>query len=74
MVTKISGREHDIQIHDIHQHEIASRAKQHGVRSLPAVVVDGKLAGRCAGRGTDEQALRTHCDNVMPCNGREIGQ
>jgi len=42
----------------MHQHDIASRAKQHGVRSLPAVMVDGKLAGCCAGRGPDEHVLR----------------
>jgi hypothetical protein len=42
----------------MHQKEIASRAKQHGIRSLPAVVIDGKLAGCCAGRGVDERVLR----------------
>ena len=30
-----------------------------GIRPLPAVVVDGKLASRCYGRGADEAALRT---------------
>ena len=58
MVRKIAGADHEIQIHDMHQHDIASRAKQHGVRSLPAVVVDGKLAGCFAGRGPDEHVLR----------------
>jgi glutaredoxin len=58
MVKKIAGPDHEVQIHDMHQHEIASRAKQHGVRSLPAVVIDGKLAGCCAGRGPDEHVLR----------------
>jgi len=58
MVRKIAGADHEIQIHDMHQHEIASRVKQHGVRSLPAVVIDGKLAGCCAGRGPDEHVLR----------------
>ena len=58
MVRKIAGPDHEVQIHDMHQHDVASRAKQHGVRSLPAVVVDGKLAGCCAGRGPDEHVLR----------------
>jgi len=40
------------------QAHIAARAKQHGVRSLPAIVIDGKLAGCCAGRGPDEATLR----------------
>ena len=58
MVRKIAGPDHEVQIHDMHQHDIASRAKQHGVRSLPGVVIDGKLAGCCAGRGPDEDVLR----------------
>jgi hypothetical protein len=58
MVGKIAGPDHDLQIHDMHQEGIATRAKQHGVRSLPAVVIDGKLAGCCAGRGPDEHILR----------------
>ena len=58
MVRKIAGPDHEVQIHDMHQEGIAVRAKQHGVRSLPAVVIDGKLAGCCAGRGPDEHILR----------------
>jgi glutaredoxin len=58
MVKKIAGSDHEVQIHDMHQQEVASRAKQNGVRSLPAVMIDGKLAGCCAGRGPDEQVLR----------------
>jgi glutaredoxin len=58
MVRKIAGTDHEVQIHDMHKEDIASRAKQHGVRSLPAVMVDGKLAGCCAGRGPDEHVLR----------------
>ena len=57
-VKRLAGSEHKVHIHDMHQHEIATRAKQHGVRSLPAVVIDGKLAGCCAGRGVDEPVLR----------------
>lgn len=58
MVKKIAGADHEVHIHDMHQQEVASRAKQHGVRSLLAVVIDGKLAGCCAGRGPDERVLR----------------
>lgn len=58
MVKKIAGSDHEVQIHDMHKEGVASRANQHGVRSLPAVVVDGKLAGCCAGLGPDEHVLR----------------
>jgi glutaredoxin 3 len=37
---------------------LAERAKHLGIRSVPAVAVDGKLAGCCARRGPDEHALR----------------
>lgn len=49
--------EHELQIHDMHQKEVADRAAKHGIRSLPAVVIDGKLAGCCAARGVDERVL-----------------
>jgi glutaredoxin len=58
LVRRIAGANHDIEIHDMHQSHIAARAKQHGIRSLPSVVVDGKLAGCCAERGPDETVLR----------------
>lgn len=59
LVKRIAGSSHEVVIHDMHKSEIASKAKQYGVRSVPAVVVDGKLAGCCAGRGPDEQVLRS---------------
>ena len=58
LVKRIAGSTHDIEIHDMHQAHIAKRAKQHGIRSLPSVVVDGKLAGCCAERGPEEAVLR----------------
>lgn len=58
MVRKLVGQDHEILVHDMHKHDVASRARQNGVRSLPAVVVDGQLVGCCAGRGPDERVLR----------------
>lgn len=58
LVKHIAGSTHDIEVLDMHQAHIAARAKQHGIRSLPSVVVDGTLAGYCAGRGPDEAVLR----------------
>ena len=57
-IMKLAGSDHDVHVHDMHDHEIASQAKLHGIRSLPAVVIDGKVAGCCAGRGVDEHVLR----------------
>jgi glutaredoxin len=59
LVKKIAGSSHEVVIHDMQKSEVASKAKELGIRSLPAVVIDGKLAGCCAGRGPDERTLRS---------------
>ena len=55
---KLAGAEHEIVVHDMHHQQAASPAAQHGIRSVPAVVINGKLAGCCAGRGVEENVLR----------------
>ena len=37
---------------------VASRARQLGIRAVPAVVIDGKLASCCAGRGVSAEVLK----------------
>jgi glutaredoxin 3 len=51
LVKRLAGSPHEVLVHDMQKSEVASKAKQYGVRSVPAVVIDGKLAGCCAGRG-----------------------
>ena len=58
MVKKIAGSDPHVQVHDMQHGDTATRAKTLGVKSLPAVVINGKLAGCCAGRGPDEHVLR----------------
>ena len=58
MVKKLAGSEHHVHVRDMQQTETAARARELRIRSVPAVVVDGKLAGCCAGRGPEEQVLR----------------
>jgi len=48
----------DVQVLDMHDPATAARAKNLGIRSVPAVVIDGQLAGCCAGRGVDLVVLR----------------
>lgn len=48
----------DVLVHDMNDIKVAKRAKALGIRSVPAVVIDGQLAGCCAGRGVDEAILR----------------
>ena len=59
LVKKLAGSAHEVEIHDRNKSEVASRAKTFGVRSIPAVVIDGKLASCCAGRGPKEHILRS---------------
>lgn len=48
----------DVQVLDMGSSDVARRAKQLGIESLPAVAIDGKLADCCASRGVDESVLR----------------
>jgi hypothetical protein len=57
-VNRIAGPSSEVEILDMHQPDVADRAKRLGARSVPAVAVDGKLADCCAGRGVDEATLR----------------
>jgi glutaredoxin 3 len=58
MVQRISCPSCEVTVLDMKDPEVASGAKALGVRSVPAVAIDGKLAGCCAGRGPDEEALK----------------
>lgn len=48
----------DITVLDMQDQNIADRAKMLGIKSLPAVVINGKLADCCANRGIDESVLK----------------
>jgi len=58
LVNSIACPSCDVTVLDMHDAETGRRAKSLGVRSVPAVVVDGKLAECCEGLGVDEAALR----------------
>ncbi len=49
----------EVQVLDMKDPAVAARAKELGIRSVPAVLVDGQLADCCAGRGPEEETLRT---------------
>jgi glutaredoxin len=50
----------DIQVLDMQQDDVATRAKEFGIQSVPAVVIDGKLSDCCTGRGIDEATLKAN--------------
>ena len=57
-VKQLTGPSCELQVLDMQDATVAARAKQLGIRSLPAVAINGKLADCCAGRGLDENKLR----------------
>ena len=58
LVNKTACPSCEVSILDMKDAAVARRAKSLGIRSVPAVVVDGAVASCCAGRGADEASLR----------------
>lgn len=58
MVHDIACPSCDVSVLDMHDPNVANRAKALGIRTVPAIVIDGKLADCCSGRGPDEATLR----------------
>jgi len=58
LVNEIACESCEIIVLDMHDPKVAARAKSLCVKSVPAVVVNGKLADCCAGRGPDAKSLR----------------
>jgi hypothetical protein len=48
----------EVVVHDTKDIHVVRRAKELGVRSVPAIVIDGRLAPCCSGRGVDIQVLK----------------
>ena len=48
----------EVTVLDMKDAAVAGRAVKLGIRTVPAVVIDGKLADCCTGRGPDDATLR----------------
>lgn len=48
----------EVTIHAMTDIHVAERARKLGVKSVPAVVINGELASCCAGSGINEHTLR----------------
>lgn len=57
-VRKLAGHSHEVLVRDMQQQDIAEAAAKQGVRQVPAVLIDGKLAGCCRHEGIDENLIR----------------
>ncbi|HEX9960871.1 MAG TPA: thioredoxin family protein [Pyrinomonadaceae bacterium] len=59
-VNEVAGSSCDVEILDMNQEEVSAKAREYGIRSVPAVLIDGKLADCCAGRGVDAEILKAN--------------
>ena len=58
LVNRMACPSCEVSVLDMNDREVAKRAAQIGIRSVPAVVIDGRLADCCADRDPTEAALR----------------
>jgi hypothetical protein len=58
MVQSIACPSCDVSVLDMNDASVAARAAQSGIKSVPAILVDGKPADCCAGHGPDEETLK----------------
>lgn len=58
MINRIACPSCEVTVLDMHDPDVAQRAKDLGIRSVPAVAIDGKLADCCTGRGPEEATLQ----------------
>lgn len=58
LVNRLACASCEISVLDMNDSEAAARAAELGIRSVPAVAINGKLADCCVGRGVDENVLR----------------
>ena len=59
LVNRVACPSCEVSVLDMNDAAVARRARGLGIRSVPAVVIDGELADCCSGRGPDEATLRT---------------
>ena len=57
LIEFLAGNEHDVEIRDMHDPAVAAAASSYGIRRVPAVVIDGRLADFYAARELDEVTL-----------------
>lgn len=59
LVNRLACPSCEIAVLDMNDIDVAKRARDLGIRSVPAVAINGRLASCCSGTGVEEQALRT---------------
>jgi glutaredoxin 3 len=60
LVKSIACPSCDVQVLDMRQEDVASRAKEYGIKQVPAVVIDGKLSDCCTNSGVNAETLKAN--------------
>ncbi len=58
LVLSLAHESREVIVREMQDPVVARRARELGIHSVPAVVIDGRLADCCAGPGLDAEALR----------------
>jgi glutaredoxin len=58
LINRLACPSCEVTVVDMNRSDAARRARNLGIRSVPAVVIDGELADCCAGRGPSVTTLR----------------
>lgn len=58
LVNRLACVSCEVTVLELRRDDVVRRAKQLGVRSVPAVAINGTVVDCCVGRGPDESTLR----------------
>ncbi len=58
LVNRLACPSCGVTVLDMKDQTVATRAKELGIRTIPAVVIDGQVASCCTGQGATEKELR----------------
>ena len=58
LINNIACPSCEVHVLDMHDPEVTTRATSYGIKRVPSVVIDGKLADCCEGGGVDENTFR----------------
>jgi glutaredoxin len=58
MVNRLACPSCEVIVHDMNDNQVAIGARNLGIRTVPAVLIDGRIADCCVNLGPDETVLR----------------
>ncbi len=65
LVKQIACDSCEVEVLDMQQEDVAKRAKKYGIKAVPSVVIDGKIASCCANQDSKAESLRAEGLGVL---------